>query len=104
MPSGPAWVGPSARNELKVAVWPVRMLKRPRQFGPHSRMPLSCAIWVIRSCIARPSGPISAKPAVNMTTPLTPLAAQASMDSTARFAGTAMTAQSTDPDTEARSG
>jgi len=58
----------------------------------------------MRSCIARPSAPISAKPAVNMTTPLTPLATQASIDSTARFAGTAMTAHSTAPGTEARSG
>ncbi len=41
MPSGPAGVGPSSRNELKVGVCPVRMLNRPRQFGPHSRMPLS---------------------------------------------------------------
>src|SRR6266566_4031169 len=35
MPSGPGGVGPSSRNELKVAAWPVRMLNRPRQFGPH---------------------------------------------------------------------
>ena len=41
MPSGPGGVGPSSRNELKVAAWPVRMLNRPRQFGPHRRMPLS---------------------------------------------------------------
>ena len=48
MPSGPAGVGPSSRNELKVGVWPVRMLNRPRQFGPHRRMPPSRAICVMR--------------------------------------------------------
>ena len=104
MPSGPAGVGPSSRNELKVGVWPVRMLNRPRQFGPHSRMPPSRAICVMRVCISRPSAPISAKPAVNMTTALTPLATQDSIASTARLAGTAMTAHSTGPEIAAISG
>ena len=104
MPSGPAGVGPSSRNELKVGVWPVRMLNRPRQFGPHSLMPPSRAICVMRVCISRPSAPISAKPAVNMTTALTPLATQNSIASTARLAGTAMTAHSTGPGIAAISG
>jgi hypothetical protein len=104
MPSGPAGVGPSSRNEEKVGVWPIRMLNRPRQLGPHSRMPPSRAISVMRVCIARPSAPISANPAVNMTTALTPFWTQDSIASIARLAGTAMTAHSTGPGTAAMSG
>jgi hypothetical protein len=67
-------------------------------------MPPAFAIAVMRSCIARPSAPISAKPAVNMTTAFTPLAAHASIASIARLAGTAMTAHSTGPSIAAISG
>ncbi len=104
IPSGPAGIGPSSRNELKVGVWPARMLKRPRQFGPHNLIPPPRPISMMRSCIARPSGPISAKPAVNMTTALTPFLTHASIASIARLAGTAITAHSTGPGTAARSG
>ena len=70
------------------------VLSTPMQFGPTRRIPAARARSRRRRSTARPSAPVSAKPAVITTTPRTPDRAHSSIASSTAAAGTATTARS----------
>ncbi len=96
----PTWPG-RAMVPAKVALRPVRGFISPRQLGPTSRMPERRRPSRMRASRAMPAAPISRKPAESTITPLTPAAAQASINPGTVAAGVAITARSTASGTSA---
>ena len=66
----------------------------PMQLGPARRMPAARAVAAMRAWVAAPSALTSAKPAENMISARTPLAAQACTAASAAAPGTAQMARS----------
>jgi len=74
---------------------PVVKLMKPRQLGPSSVMPSSRAVATMRSCIVRPSLPVSAKPPASTTAWRMPAAPRSRSASSIAGLGTMSSATST---------
>ncbi len=103
-PSAPLWViiatlpgrGQTGEN---VALRPTAgsVLMMPMQLGPIIRTPAARIRSTSAASRSRPFAPVSLKPAVITTTPLTPLARQSSTTPSTAALGTTITTRSTGP-------
>ena len=70
--TGPSLGSTSTKSVEKHAIAPLPKFARPWLLGPTRRMPAARAVATMRSCTARPSSPVSAKPEAMMIAAFTP--------------------------------